>query len=272
MAKARMMRVGDTEMPSDADLVAYLDGELDRSARARIEAAVGADIALKERLDRLAAGGRGLADAFDLLLGSAPAARLEAGLARAVAAERAAHSGWRRGIMAVAAALVLFVVGAATGHFLPNVRDLAGGSSEQASETWRVVVAEYLTLYTNETLADIPDDPALKAAELKRVGDRLGVALDADKVRLANLDLKRAQLFDLNGAPLAQIAYLSDRDGPVAFCIIKSGEPDAKPEFEARQGKNIVYWAKGGRGFMLIGKTPRATLEGLAGQLAERVS
>jgi anti-sigma factor RsiW len=266
----------ESQITSDEKLVAYLDRELDPEERRVVEARLATDPGLTARLERLSAGARPFAVAFDALLDAAPSARLDARLLSALAESetRRAYAGGRgRWLAAIAAALVLFILGGVAGYFLPRlaVRPVEV-AADNSPESWRGIVAEYLTLYTSETLADVPDDPALRANELSRVGARLSLDLTGDRVSLPALDLKRAQIFDLRGLPLVQIAYLSPRDGPVAFCIILNGEADAKPEFEQRDGKNIVYWGKGGRGFMLIGKTPRPELETLAASLADRVS
>ena len=134
------------------------------------------------------------------------------------------------------------------------------------------MVAEYLTLYTRDTLANMPDDRSLRETELKSVGDKLALGLSVDKVALDGLALKRSQLFDLDGRALAQIAYLTSDDGPVAFCIIADGEGNRDLSFEERQGKNVVYWSKGGHAFMLIGKLSRSALETFAASLAARVA
>ncbi len=47
-----------------------------------------------------------------------------------------------------------------------------------------------------------------------------GSTLDPQTVALPGLDLKGAILFQYDGKPLGQVAYLSTEYGPVAFCII----------------------------------------------------
>ena len=103
------------------------------------------------------------------------------------------------------------------------------------------------------------------------MADKLAVNVSPDSVAVAALDLKRAQLFEFKGKPLAQIAYLS-KEGPIAFCIIANGKPDAAPAFEERLGQNIVFWTKGGRGFMVIGKAPRDEIEAVAATLGARIA
>jgi anti-sigma factor RsiW len=260
-------------LASDADLVAYLDGELAEPQRGLLESRLAADPALKARLELLAAGKRSFAEAFVPLLAAAPSERLGrllAGAAATLAARTAGEARRRnRRLAQIAAAIVLFLAGAAVGIGVPKLLP-AGSPSEAIADGWRAVVAEYLTLYTSDTLAGIPDDPALRGQELAAVGGKLAIDLTVDKVNLPGLALKRSQIFTLDGKPLAQIAYLTP-DGPLAFCIIADGTAERAPRFEQRQGRNIVYWSKGGREFMLIGKTPRPQIEILAASLAERV-
>jgi anti-sigma factor RsiW len=260
---------------TDAELVAYLDGALDPAARAALEARLAADPALSARRDTLAAGSLGSTEGFGLLLAAAPAERLAAlfAAAEAEAARTAGASprGRPRWPLAAAAA-VLLVAGGLLGFGAARLVAPAPVVVEAEAPGWRAVVAEYLTLYTRDTLAVIADDAALRARELAEVGGRLSLALTPEKVSLPDLELKRAQLFQFKGMPLAQIAYLSTDDGPVAFCIIANGKPDEPPAFEERLGQNIVFWTKGGRGYMVIGKLPRPTLEALAASLDSRVS
>jgi anti-sigma factor RsiW len=268
------MTPAEPELPIDSALVAWLDKELAPAARDALAVRLAEDSALRARLEQLRAGARPFAAAFEVLLQDAPEARLAAALERSLRSTNSRHMRWRR-LSLAAAAVLLFVLGGAAGHFLPAV--IEGGDEVAADgaapEGWRQVVAEYLTLYTRETLAGIPDDPGLRAQELSLVGARLALDLDPGRIALPDLRLKRAQLFEVDGRPLAQIAYLSERDGPIAFCIIGDGADGTQPRrFEQRLGSNIVYWAKGGRGYMLIGKAPRQELEAFAATLAQRVS
>jgi len=266
------------ETSADPILVAYLDGELTEAEGTELQARLGAEPSLKTRLDYLARGGRPFSECFDVLLHDAPSDRLADILENALAT-KAKRIVWygrfhdhRFG--RIAAALVLFLAGGALGvglpRFLPEMQIQA--NTEKTSDGWRAVVAEYLTLYTNDTLANIPDDAAMRARELEAVSAKLALDLSLEKVLLPQLSLKRSQLFNLDGKPLAQIAYLSPYDGPVAFCIIADGGADQAIRFEQRSGENIAYWSTAGHAFMLIGKIPRSDLEPLAAILAKRVT
>lgn len=262
----------------DEDLVAYLDGELSPARRSLVETRVGDDPAVKARLAHLGAGDRPFADAFDAVLQDAPSDRLRDVLAKAArdrGSKGVATRWYDRRLAAIAAAILLFVGGTLVGTYLPDVVQIGGSDVERldTSDGWRAVVAEYLALYTRDTLADIPTDSALRDHELAFVGDKLSLELSADQVALPDLVLKRAQILALGGKPLAQIVYLSADGDPVAFCITEDRENSEQgPTFEIRQGKNIVYWSKAGYNFMLIGDLPRPQLTTLATSLAGRVT
>ena len=256
--------------PDDGLLVAYIDGALDPAERATLEAQIERDADLARRVDMLRRGGRPFAEAYEPLLAAAPREKLDAILTDVVGARaRPARRRWRPA--AIAAALAIFVVGAAAGYMMPRIFAPPPQVIAEAPN-WRQAVAEYVTLMTSDTLTVIPNSPAVLTDAVAAVGDKISIALTPDKLALPHVYLKQAQLFDFHGKPLAQLAYLSRADGPIAFCIIVNGQPDAPPAFEQREGSNIVFWTRDGRGFMLIGKAPRATLETLAGDLASRIS
>src|SRR5215472_15465038 len=64
----------------DAELVALIDNELDHISRAALLARLDADESLRQRYEALRQTSAPIADAFDVLLGQAPLARLAAAL------------------------------------------------------------------------------------------------------------------------------------------------------------------------------------------------
>ena len=270
MANPADSTAGGSGSADDGVLTAYLDGELAADERAALETRLMAEPTLKVRLDQLGRGGRAFGPAFDALMAAAPADKLAAMLADLAAkhayyGRQSVRSRWRTA-MAIAAALLIFAAGGLAGTVLPMV-------TQKPAEPpgWRQVVAEYQGLTTAETLAAIPENAAVGSEELRVIGGKLALDLSPDKLALPNVALKRAQLFQFRGKPLVQLAYLSPESGPIAFCIIANGRPDEGIAFEMREGFNIVFWTDGGRGYMLIGKAPRAALEAYAGGLAARV-
>ncbi|CAN7473295.1 anti-sigma factor [Phyllobacterium sp. LjRoot231] len=253
------------EMPSDEMLVAFLDGELEGAERARIDTLVKTDKAVGARYEFLSRSEMAFYDAFQPLLENAPTAKLEAilsGLPASVTAEPVPRDWSRRGFMAAAIAFVF--VGVAADRAYIGMQDV---SSERDGSEWRAVVAEYLSLYTPETLANLTSDEQSQNAQLRNVGDKLGLALPVEAVSLPGIPLKRAQILQYDGKPLGQIAYLDPEHGPMALCIVQSSKGAAAPQTERRRGMNVVYWSDQAHGYMLIGRNPADRLN----DLAERV-
>ena len=261
----------DNARSDDELLVAYIDEELDAQTRVRIDARLAGEPELKARLEALRRGDRRFNEAFDAVLVAAPTDRLEAMVAGLVGTKPVTPWASARRLAAVAAAVAVFAAGAAAGYLTPRLTVAPQRQEVAAQPNWRQAVAGYQAYITADTMEVIADDPAAVGAELAAVGAKLSLDLSADNLALEHAYLKRVQLFDYRDRPLVQIAYLSRDEGPISFCIIANGRPDEDIEFEEREGLNLVYWNKDGRGYMLIGRAPRATLEAYAGQLAPRV-
>ena len=251
-----MQDEGAMNIPDEDDLrlVALLDDQLDEADAAPLRARLAADPALRERLDRLREVGSPLRAAFDTLLADAPVARLAARLEAASAAPPAHAWLWRMAA-AITAAAVIFAGGFLTAHWA------------QPGENWRQAVADYMDLYTAETFG-VAASPTLPT-DLAVVGERLGLALDADRLTIGELQPRRAQMLQFDGAPLAQIGYVVGAT-PLAFCVIKDGEKDAPISLASKEGLTTASWAKGGRGFMLIGNLPADRVDALARALQTR--
>ena len=250
----------------DFRLIAFLDGETSEAERAELDRRLAADPALRARLDRLRGGEEPLRDAFAVLLEDAPIERLGARLP-SVSASRAARPerhALRRAAAAMVAAL-LFGAGFGAARLTlapPNPGEAA------SSETWRQTVAEYMTLYTSETFGGAEAAPS--DGDFAALGQRVGAALDTRRLSLAGLSLRRAELLRFRGAPLLQVGYL-DGATPIAFCVLRDGEADAPVTTADSEGFATASWAKGGAGFMLIGKLPGNRIAALARTLESRI-
>lgn len=266
--------------PFDATLVALLDGVLPPDEAERARRRIAADPVLAARLDQLAAGGGRARDAFSAL--PPPPPELGAWLARQMADVPKVQPVRRRpawfGLPAlrIAAALAaMLVAGISIGYFAGPIAGPESVEEEELAgtpEEWREAVARYLTLYTADTLAGLPDDTALRDRQLAVLTSHLGIPLSASTVAVPDLTFKRAQIFDYEGKPLGQIAYADARGEPVALCILKQKLPDEGLTTEDRHGINIVYWSKAGRGYLLAGRLPREQLETMAADVARRLA
>jgi anti-sigma factor RsiW len=257
--------------PDDVSLTAWLDGALPPDERATIDRRLAAEPSLAARLAYLRQGDRAFAPAYDALLEAAPAAKLNASLAAALALRRASSSDGqsrrsaRAGWLAVAAALLL-VAGGAVGYVVHMMMP-------PPYLGWRQAVAEYHALISPETIAVMAESPEAIAEELSAVSERLSLDLSPEALALPDAKLRRVQLYDYGGQPLVQLVYDTPGRGPFALCIIANGRDDQPLAAEERVGSQIVYWYKDGYGFMLIGRdTTPAELEAYAGEIAGRFS
>jgi anti-sigma factor RsiW len=259
----------------DALLVAFIDKELDEGARSALEARLAADPDLRARLSRLRDGGRPFAPAFQALLDAAPVERLKASLAATEADESAdepSRRPWKvhASRFGVAAAVILFCAGIVVGRVWPtgpaHSPQIARPASDHA-EDWRQAVAEYMNLYTADTFSTAGESVG---AGLALVGAKVGLNLTPERVALAKLQLKGAQILDFHGDPLGQLGYVDPATGPVLFCIIGNAEPDAGMKAERRGGFAVASWARAGRGYMLIGRLPVDQMAELADSLQRR--
>jgi anti-sigma factor RsiW len=237
--------------PSDEMLVAFIDGELDAEQSAEIEALIDADKGVAERFEFLSRSDLPYGDAFAPLLAAAPDAKLAAMLASIASTQRKAPflGMSRRGFLGAAAACL--IAGIAIDRGIIEVSHRLSKPDEGAE--WRAVVAEYLELYTPDTLSAPAGDRAAQSAQLDQVGSKLGISLTPETVALPGADFRRAQVLEYDGKPLAQIAYLDPEDGPMALCIVPSDKGQAEPDMERRHGMNVVYWSNATHAFMLIG-------------------
>jgi anti-sigma factor RsiW len=280
-----MTRSSSDKRPTDAELVAYLDGELTADRRAAIASSIAEDRELQARLALLASGGRPFRQAFEPLLAEAPRAKLAdmlAGLPE-YRASAVAETGqpllrhpWRRiawpRLFALAAGVVLFFAGATVDRFLPQLLEAVGINLEgESEEDWRQAVAEYISLYTPETVASTQDNTSLSERELTAVGTKLGIPLPLDRLSLPGLVLKRSQLLQYDEKPLGQVIYLDPQDGIVALCIYAESHPDTPQSSEQRAGMNVVHWSSRDRAFMLVGRMAISQLQRLANLLSQQL-
>ncbi|WP_064681063.1 anti-sigma factor family protein [Rhizobium bangladeshense] len=258
--------------PSDEELTAFIDGELTAEDAVRIEAIVKEDERVAERLELLARASLPFEQAFASLLQEAPREKLERMLeaipAREDAKAASAPAASRRRFLAALAASL--VAGIAIDRAVLGLG--RGFSTKDESSEWRAVVAEYISLYTAETLAGPTPARESQAAQLAPLDDKLGLSLSPEAVSLPGVDFKRALLLQYDGKPLAQIGYLDPETGPMALCIVRSDAGPKAPDLESRKGMNVVYWSNGRHAFMLIGHAAADRMAAIADGLRGRVA
>lgn len=266
----------ETGRVPDEHLVAYLDGELNTKEHAALAAQIAVDAVLQSRVLLLSAGNRPFKHALAPLLDQAPEARLKAMLSNLHAGERRNRTPVWTAIAAIAAAIILFLAGLAVDRVFPNLDWAFGDLSSVTNQNhddddWRQAVAEYLSLYSADTIASIPDDNVMRDRELQVLRAKLEVDLSAHRLAIQDLSFKRAQLFMYDGKALGQVVYLDPDSGPVALCLIRSETNSSPMSRERRENFNIVFWTQGGHNFMMIGRALPDRLDTLAKEVSARL-
>ncbi|MBK5512213.1 anti-sigma factor family protein [Pseudomonas sp. TH15] len=248
--------------PSDEQLVAYLDDELDREQRSQLDSDIADDPLLSLRVQWLSRSNLPYKAAYDELAQQAPLERLQARLDGIPAPEIPGLS--RRWFIGAAAATLV------AGGVLADRLFL--GWQAQQDHSWRELVSDYMALYVPQTLDHLPADEANQRAQLRTVDARLGLSLSPATLKLPGAELKRAQMLEYDGVPIAQITYLDAKHGPMALCVTRSNSGSQPLAHERRHAMNVVYWTEREHAWMLIGHNPASELEGLARHLIERFS
>jgi hypothetical protein len=254
--------MSDHGIPSDEQLVAYLDDQLDTEQRNRIDTAIAEDSLLNLRLQWLARSSLPFKDAYDQVGRQAPTERLQSMLESLPSPERPAMN--RRWFLAAAAGLVV--------SGMVADRLFIGWQRGRQLNNWRTLIADYMALHVPQTLDNLPADEAAQRAQLRTIDARLGLTLAPARLALPHAQFKRAQILEYDGMPIAQMIWLDPSHGPLALCVTRSSSGSRPFAHERRRELNIVYWADLEHAWMLIGHNPAAELEDMARLLRTRIS
>ena len=250
----------------DAELVGLIDNELDESSRNALLARMARDEQLCKRYDELLGAGGPIAASLDALLEQAPLPRLRASLPMDAPVRRPSVGSARFALRELAAGILIGFLAASAAAWIA----LNFGPLEERDD-WRTAVLEYMSLYTNETLAPLNPDVLLQEQELGALSAKVGVKLTRDKVALPGLRFTTAFILSYDGSPLGEIGYVDETDAPVVFCVIADGRADAPIRTERRGDFSLAEWSRGGRGFLVVGRMPTERAAELAQSLQTRV-
>jgi anti-sigma factor RsiW len=250
----------------DAEIVALIDNELDKDARARLLARLAADEALRKRYEALREARAPIAGAFDALLEKAPLSRLRAALPPESAPRAAFRPFARIAFRDIAAGVVGFLMGVGAAAWIAVSLTPSGQQGD-----WRSAVEDYTNLYTKETFSPLHPAAALQAVELSAVGARVGAHLTPESVALPGLRFTVAFMLSYKNSPLAAMAFVDAQGEPVMLCVIDNHAPDAQVRSERRGELSLASWSDGGRGYLVIGRIPEKRALELAGMLEGRI-
>ncbi|MEL7256692.1 MAG: hypothetical protein AAFN80_02475 [Pseudomonadota bacterium] len=230
---------------SDDDLTRFIDKEAGKELSLRIKAALKTDADLRQRHASMVQASADYKAAFDDMLSFAPAPpEID---------ETAQEPSWNLRVVAasmVAGALLTW------GLTLPF--------QSATSADWKDVVANYQSLYVTETLSLSNISEAEQKASLSRLSGKLGFDV-ATLPAVEGLTFVRAQELGFEGRPLAQLTFLTKDQGPVALCIVQTGnETTDRIEFAELHGLDTYSWTQDGFGILLVGPKGDTGLEDAA--------
>ena len=245
---------------TDEEIVAFLDDALGPEDQARIAHAAAESPDVAARIEALYMDRDGLVAEFDGLLASAPEMTIpEPTLSVATPANspRPVFKVWQ-----AAAAVAILALGIGIGTQIPTT---------DHADAWHVAVADYQALYGTETLTGMVLSSEQRWGSLATASSAVGLEISRQEVQFPGLDFRRAQVLSMNGAPLAQLAFLDGDGNAIAFCFTRTNGPDRAPEHSTLSGLASVTWQRNGIGYILIGGKDATALEKWQSQLDQTV-
>lgn len=254
---------------SDETIVAWLDGEMSSEDAARFEHALNTDEQLAARTDELMKSHCGIAEVFAPLLDEAPRSRMQEKL-NALLTEPSKTS-TTRGVSRrslIAASLSFLIMGSGLGFLARNP-----AADDDAGETIRSLEAQYMSLYSAETLVDMDSSSAVLSRGLARTAQDIGLTLTETQLAVTGAELKMVRMLRYDSTPIAQIAWMHAEYGPMALCISPQRQTRSSDiAEEKRHGMHIAWWQRAGYQFVLIGRNPASALTETARTLQAALS
>ena len=251
---------------TDADVNAYVDGQLAASRLPAVEDALARDPALAARVADLRKQNAELRDAFDPWLSEAPPARLVAATeGKPAATHRMPH--WLGAVVAAAASLVIGVLAGWYGREINLQR-------EGTPTTFTRQAALVHALYAG----DVNRPVEIWAAEEKRLvnwlSKRLGFAVRAPDLNSLGFSLVGGRLVAGNENPTALFVYENPDKQRLTLQVRKPTVPGHEVAFRyaLEDGVGVYYWIEENCTYALSGNLDRAQLLAIGrvvyGQLA----
>ena len=245
--------------PSDADLMAYADGQLSGAARARVEAHLAEHPDAAARVDEF----RAQSAALDKLFPADEAHARTRALARQISSGQARRPARSPAWQALAASLLL-ALGAAGGWAL-NDR-LAPGPVDAVALVDDAIAAH--RLYAAEVLHPVEVGAESEAHLVGWLSKRLGADLRVPDLAASGYRLVGGRLLPGDTGAAAQFMY-EDTDGHRLTVYAMTGPTGQLAAFQylEKDGLGGIYWQDDTLRYAVIGALPRDGLTGIATEI-----
>ena len=241
------------ERIGEAELNAYMDGELDAEASRAVEAWLADNPDEAARLDALRADTAALAGIHADILNEPVPERMRAALSKAPRSPIGEH--WMR----AAASVVLLLVGAAAGW-------LAHGSAVPALTAESGFVQHAVSahvVFTKERRHAV-EAKATEKHLVRWLSRRVGRTLNPPVLKSAGYDLVGGRLVADDGAPAAQFMYQNpDKNRLTLYVRSARDAKDTSFRITTERGVSAFYWIEAPYAYALIGKVDRDRLVAL---------
>lgn len=272
--------------PDDTTLIAYLDGELEGSARDEVAAALEREPALRERANSLIESAAVLRTALDeVMREEVPQHLIDAARGQSerrvidLVAERARRVGiatlqqrWgtrRLWAGAAVAASLCLIVGAGGGYFAAQSPAPAPvqTADNNGNRSYFDNIAGYHRLLINAGVNEqgLVDVPANGDQGRKNI-QKLPANFRLPNLKNFGLSFDGARYLVVEGQPATQLFYVSQdkKLGSMTMVVGATNKPDMPISSERRDDMNFVYWRHAGHAYALVGAADSGALRNIA--------
>ncbi len=246
-------------MDRETLLMAYVDGELDATAAAEIEALLAADPLARRHVEAYRE--------TTALLRAACAETFYPPLHASSGPTPASAHPTRRMVGQAAwlvAASVLLAAGGFGGGVLWGGRRSPGQVQAQAQEGLLDEIARYQAVYARETV-HLVEVPAAQTEHLKAwLGNRLDRRLVVPDLTADGLRFAGGRMLVSGEKPMAQLMYTREAGPPVALCIAQMPGSAAPLRVVQRGGMQLAIWEDGRYAYVVAGDVSPAAVRTIA--------
>jgi anti-sigma factor RsiW len=273
----------------DAQLAAYVDGELDDDAARALEAQLFGDPEARRRLAELRETSALLRQAFAPTLHEPVPERFTALLEvkpedakreNVLAFPAARRRRWVAPSL-VAASVLIAAVGIGVNTIgVGSFGDFADRSLQrlvsQSGDNWLDDATGAYTVHSGY-LAEEKPLMDIDGEQAEAVGNFFGQRFLKKDLHVPDLSqrgfaLKGGRLLVVNGKPAAQILYSTDKGEPLALMITSRPGDDRAQRFVRRDDVNVLHWKSGGYLYAVIGRLDRGQLQEIANEIGPKLA
>jgi hypothetical protein len=134
--------------------------------------------------------------------------------------------------------------------------------------SWVKSIADYQTLYTRETVANVSEDRAVTEKVLGDLRQNDGMPVFIPDLSSVGLTFKRVQRLSFHNQAVVQIVYLPEHGDPVALCLTQDAQRDEAPHSREVSDMRTVAWRQGHVDYLLLARGMQLDLTEIGRRIA----